>query len=169
MTGNARRVAWLVVLLGIVGAGIGGYFTYVAETEVAFSFSMTQLFWLGIVYIAVGLIVLLLIRGESAPESSARATRPAAGSHSAVDPQDLTLIEGIGPKSKEALNRAGIYTFTQLLERTPEDLLRIVRDEGGVQVVGNATATWTKQARYIVNGDLEGLKRYQEILQAGRE
>jgi hypothetical protein len=40
-------------------------------------------------------------------------TRPATDS---LLKDDLTEIEGIGPKSTSALNRAGIYTFQQLAE-----------------------------------------------------
>jgi len=81
---------------------------------------------------------------------------------------DLTIIEGIGPKVKEALLAAGINTFKQIATAQAEDLVRIVKEEAGVRMVGDA-ATWAKQAQFIVDGDIPGLKAYQEKLVGGRE
>lgn len=167
---TARRVAWLILILGVLAAAVSLIISQADLADNFLTFSLTQLLWMGVLYIIVGVVLLLLLRPASQP--AVETARPAAAPRASglsPDPQDLTIIEGIGPKSKEALNKAGIYTFTQLAQRSPEDLLRIVRDEHGVQVVGNATATWVKQARFIINGDLEGLKLYQERLQAGRE
>lgn len=81
---------------------------------------------------------------------------------------NLRLVEGIGPKVEEALHKAGIKTFAQLAEMSSADLERIVKVEGGVRIVGDA-ATWPKQAQYVVKGDMEGLKAYQDKLVGGRE
>lgn len=171
MLQNARRVAWLILILGVVAAAVALIISLGNLADNFLTFSLIQLFWMGILYIIVGIVLLLLLRPSAEPVvATTTATAPApVTAINLPDPQDLTLIEGIGPKSKDALNKAGIYTFAQLIEKSPEDLLRIVRDEHGVKVVGNATATWTKQARFIVNGDMAGLKEYQDFLQAGRE
>ncbi|MBN2471713.1 MAG: hypothetical protein JXN59_13410 [Anaerolineae bacterium] len=171
MLRTARRVAWLIVILGVLAAAASLIISQANLADNFLTFSLTQLLWMGVLYIIVGIILLLLLRPAAEPvvTASGAASAVSAAASFSPDPQDLTIIEGIGPKSKAALNKAGIYTFTQLARHSPEDLLRIVRDEHGVQVVGNATATWVKQARFIINGDLEGLKLYQERLQAGRE
>jgi F-type H+-transporting ATPase subunit gamma len=81
---------------------------------------------------------------------------------------NLKLIEGIGPKVEQALNGAGITTYAQLAAAKPADLIRIVKDEAKVRIVGDA-ATWPKQASFLVKGDQDGLKAYQDILVGGRE
>jgi predicted flap endonuclease-1-like 5' DNA nuclease len=81
---------------------------------------------------------------------------------------DLTRIEGIGKKSADALNQSGVFTFAQIAGMTPKELYRIVKIEHGVQLVVNATESWPKQAEYLVNGDHEGLKQYQDYLIGGR-
>jgi predicted flap endonuclease-1-like 5' DNA nuclease len=81
---------------------------------------------------------------------------------------DLKIIEGIGPKVEEALYKAGITTYIQLANMTNNELTHIVKDEHGVRIVGDAD-TWPKQARFLVNGDMEGFKAYQAKIVGGRE
>jgi large subunit ribosomal protein L13 len=81
---------------------------------------------------------------------------------------NLTRLEGIGPKVAGALKAAGITTFAQLASMSGEDLTRIVKVEGKVNIVGDAN-TWPKQAKFIVDGDEAGLKQYQDLLVGGRE
>lgn len=40
----------------------------------------------------------------------------------AIEPDDLTAIEGIGPAFEKALNALGIHTFAGLARQNPEDL-----------------------------------------------
>lgn len=81
---------------------------------------------------------------------------------------DLTLIEGIGEKVADALKTSGIKTFKQLAESAAAELERLVKEVHGVRMVGSA-ATWAKQAQYILDGDMDGLKAYQARLVSGRE
>ncbi len=101
---------------------------------------------------------------EAVAEAPAKVSKKAAS-----DGRDkLTVIEGIGPKVQEALYNGGITTYAQLAATSAEDLTRIVKVEGNVRIVGDA-ATWPKQAKYLVDGDAEGLKAYQDKLVGGRE
>ncbi len=81
----------------------------------------------------------------------------------------LTRIEGLGPKSAAALNQAGITTFAQIAALTGDQLYEIVHDQGGVKVVAGQTQTWPKQAQFLVAGDLDGFKAYTDRLVGGRE
>ncbi len=83
-------------------------------------------------------------------------------------PDDLSILEGIGPKIQDALSAAGIKTFTQVATMTPDELEHLVRDEAGVRMVGSAD-TWPRQARYVIEHDLGGFLRYIQELVAGRE
>jgi predicted flap endonuclease-1-like 5' DNA nuclease len=81
---------------------------------------------------------------------------------------DLTQIEGIGPKVAGALTNAGITTFAQLASMSADDLIRIVKVEAGVRIVGDAR-TWPKQAQFLVDGDMKGFEAYKNRLVGGRE
>ena len=81
---------------------------------------------------------------------------------------DLLIIEGIGPKSKEALNKGGITTFEQIANLTPDDLYRIVKIEGGVNLV-NDTKTWPKQARLLADGKMKEFEEYVKYLVNSRD
>nr|MBA3873031.1 hypothetical protein [Anaerolineae bacterium] len=76
---------------------------------------------------------------------------------------DLLIIEGIGPKSKEALYKGGITTFEQIANLSPDDLYRIVKIEGGVNLV-NDTKTWPKQARLLADGKMKEFEEYVKYL-----
>jgi predicted flap endonuclease-1-like 5' DNA nuclease len=83
-----------------------------------------------------------------------------------VAEDDLTLIEGIGPKSAAALNEAGITTFAQIATMTPEALEKAIKDRK-VRLVGSA-ATWPQQAALAAAGDLSALEALQASLKGGR-
>lgn len=79
---------------------------------------------------------------------------------------DLTLLEGIGPKIAAALNAAGIKTYARLSALPPQEIERIVK-AAGVRMVGHAES-WPRQARLAADGKLDELKAYQQTLRASR-
>ncbi len=79
---------------------------------------------------------------------------------------DLSIIEGIGPKLAELLRRHGIDSFTAL-SRAEVATLWSVLDKGGPRFRLANPGTWPAQALYCVRGDWAGLKRYQDELYAG--
>jgi len=82
---------------------------------------------------------------------------------------ELTTIEGLGPKSAQALHAAGVTTFAQIASSTAEELEDIVKVKGGVRVLDGQTKTWPKQAQLLVDGDEAGFKKYTDHLVGGRE
>lgn len=78
---------------------------------------------------------------------------------------DLTSVEGIGPKVAKLLAGIGITTFASLAEA---DLgkLREVLDEAGYKYM--EPSGWVEQAKLAVAGDSEGLRKLQEELKGGR-
>ncbi len=80
-------------------------------------------------------------------------------------PDDLTLIEGIGPKTAAALQKSGIDTFAKLAALQAAAIEGIVRG-AGVRMVGHADS-WPKQAQLAAEGKLDALKKYQAELRAG--
>ena len=78
---------------------------------------------------------------------------------------DLTRIDGIGPKISEVLRAAGIAGYAQLAS-TDVDRLKQILDDAGIRIAD--PGTWPEQARLAAAGDWEGLKGLQGQLKAGR-
>ncbi|HSH81672.1 MAG TPA: hypothetical protein VLA19_24360 [Herpetosiphonaceae bacterium] len=78
---------------------------------------------------------------------------------------DLTIIEGIGPKLAEVLGTAGITTFRQLAATTPEHLQQLIA-QAGIRI-GDPT-TWAEQAALAASGNLQALRALQDTLKGGR-
>lgn len=79
---------------------------------------------------------------------------------------DLKLIEGIGPKISTVLADAGITTFAQLAEASPEALRQIL-DLAGLSAI-NDPSTWPQQAALAAAGNWDGLALLQNELRGGR-
>ena len=79
---------------------------------------------------------------------------------------DLTRIEGIGPKISRTLLDAGVTTFAQLAALTPEQISEMLR---AAKIRLAATDSWPEQARLAAAGQWDDLKALQEQLVAGRQ
>jgi predicted flap endonuclease-1-like 5' DNA nuclease len=82
-------------------------------------------------------------------------------------PDDLTIIEGIGPKTAAALKKSGINSFAKLAALQAAAIEAIVRG-AGVRMVGHADS-WPQQARLAAEGKFDELRQYQANLKAGHE
>ena len=78
---------------------------------------------------------------------------------------DLTKIEGIGPKIKGVLQEAGIKTFADLAQADIAHLRQIL-DAAGLRV--NDPTTWPEQAALAAAGQWTALQQLQANLDAGR-
>ncbi|MGB5402475.1 MAG: 30S ribosomal protein S2 [Robiginitalea sp.] len=81
---------------------------------------------------------------------------------------DLTLIEGIGPKTAEALLNAGLDSFEILSEADPERIKEILT-EASSRLAHLDPGSWPKQAKMAAEGKLEELKEWQESVKGGIE
>ena len=79
---------------------------------------------------------------------------------------DLTIVEGIGPKINELFNNAGIKTFAQLAEATVPQMREIL-DEGGSRFRIANPSTWAQQAALAADNKWAELKKLQDKLSAG--
>jgi large subunit ribosomal protein L17 len=102
---------------------------------------------------------------EEMPATAEAERATAAVITAAIQPDDLTRIEGIGPKVNQLLQAAGIQTFAQLAETSPESLKPILAAEG-LQLID--PGTWPEQARLISEGKMEELEALTSRLKAGR-
>lgn len=81
-------------------------------------------------------------------------------------PDDLKMIEGIGPKIAGLLNEAGISTFAQLAAADVADLNALL-EKASLRIAN--PATWPEQAALAARGDLDGLQALQDSLKGGRK
>jgi predicted flap endonuclease-1-like 5' DNA nuclease len=83
------------------------------------------------------------------------------------EPDDLTRLEGIGPKIRDLLAENGIATFAQLAASSMEQLRSILNGAGARFRIADPR-TWPDQALLARNGDWEALKAFQGTLKGGR-
>jgi predicted flap endonuclease-1-like 5' DNA nuclease len=77
---------------------------------------------------------------------------------------DLTLIEGIGPKITEILNQSGITTFEQLANTDPQQVETILLNAG---LSLSNPKTWSEQARLAAMGDWDQFNQLKNELRGG--
>ncbi|WP_428663820.1 hypothetical protein [Runella sp.] len=85
----------------------------------------------------------------------------------AVLPDDLKIVEGIGPKIEKLLNNEGILTYDQLATTSPERIKEILVAAGPRFQMHNPS-TWPEQSAYARDGKWEELKAWQDELNKGR-
>lgn len=81
---------------------------------------------------------------------------------------DLTIVEGIGPKIQMLLNQYGVHTYRQLAD-TPVERLREILANGGPQLAMHDPGTWPSQANLAANDQWDALKSIQGFLKGGKK
>ncbi len=84
-----------------------------------------------------------------------------------VKANDLTIINGIGPKVKVLLNKAGIVTFKQL-STTKVTTLRDILSEAGSRYKLINPGTWKAEAKLAAAGKMDLLKEFQAQQRAAK-
>lgn len=79
---------------------------------------------------------------------------------------DLTVVEGIGPKINELLIADGIKTFAQLSE-TPVSVIQSILDKAGPRFALAKPGTWPQQALLAAENRWAELKKWQDELKHG--
>ncbi len=85
-----------------------------------------------------------------------------------VEPDDLKVVEGIGPKIEGLLNADGISTWARLA-RTEVSFLQSVLDKAGPRYRIHDPGTWPRQAALATSGMWTELEALQDRLKGGRE
>jgi len=78
---------------------------------------------------------------------------------------DLTKLEGIGPKVAKVLNEAGIMSFADLAHAEAAKVQGTL-NAAGMQMMN--PEGWIEQAKLAAQGDTEGLAKLQDELKGGR-
>ncbi|HNR46240.1 MAG TPA: hypothetical protein PKO03_04175 [Anaerolineaceae bacterium] len=103
---------------------------------------------------------------QAAPKGAAKSRPVKTAAPAAVEPgDDLTVIEGIGPKTASVLGVMGITRYQTLAAANPADIKLVLRSAG--LNFGDPT-TWPEQARLAAAGDWTALKALQDTLKGGR-
>ncbi|WP_108425064.1 30S ribosomal protein S2 [Flagellimonas amoyensis] len=96
----------------------------------------------------------------------AKEVKPVKAEKAKVD--DLTKVEGIGPKAAEALVEAGVSTFAKLSETSAEEIKEILTDASSTMAHLDPTS-WPKQAKMAAEGNWDELKEWQDSVKGGVE
>jgi len=80
---------------------------------------------------------------------------------------DLTIIEGIGPKIDDLFHANGVVSFAQLARLSVAEMLEIL-ERGGPHFQLANPGSWARQAALASENRWAELKRLQEDLIAGR-
>ncbi len=104
---------------------------------------------------------------EEAPAKEAKKEAPAKAAKSAAA-EDLTKIEGIGPKAAEALTKAGISTYAALSEAKP-DAIKEILTEASSRMAHLDPGSWPKQGKMAAEGKWDELKEWQDNAKGGVE
>jgi predicted flap endonuclease-1-like 5' DNA nuclease len=112
------------------------------------------------------------IRELEAEQSQRNSATPDVGEGAralgfAVAMDDLTVVEGIGPKIAGLCNDAGIHTWRELA-RTPVSRLREILEAAGPRYQIHDPGTWPKQAALLADGHWEPFKSLTDQLKGGR-
>lgn len=94
---------------------------------------------------------------EAAPPSRAQALGK---------PDDLTVIEGIGPKISRVLQENGVKSFAELAA-AGQDQIEEILQKAGLSNITNP-ATWPEQAQLAAEGKWDELETLQGQLKGGR-
>ena len=83
------------------------------------------------------------------------------------NPEDLKIVEGIGPKIEALLKDAGILNWNDLAQASPQHL-KDVLSEAGERYRMHDPTTWPTQAKMAAEARWTALKDYQDELNGGK-
>jgi hypothetical protein len=127
----------------------------------------TELLWL--VYAGLAFFFLVILFGWW---GSSRKQEQVEVKHEAVQPSaekegdDLTLIEGIGPKVVKVLKKAGIASFDDLAHAKAADVQSAL-DAAKLQMMN--PEGWIDQAKLAAKGDWDAFEKLKGKLKGGRK
>ena len=102
------------------------------------------------------------------PEVNADPIKADEKQNSTASDDDLTKIEGIGPKAAEALVAAKIDTYAKLAKSDPEKIKEAL-NENSTRMAHLDPTSWSKQADLAANGKWDELQEWQDKAKGGVE
>ena len=117
-------------------------------------------------YLAIASFLLMVIIGWRVSRNKKPEGQHDTHGHESHTADDLTRIEGIGPKVAKVLNEVGITTFEELAHAEVFRLQNTLNAEG-MQMMD--PEGWVDQAILAAKGDWTGLEKLQSELKGGRK
>jgi predicted flap endonuclease-1-like 5' DNA nuclease len=99
-----------------------------------------------------------LMKHNEKQRGTAKPAAPRAGTAVAAPPDDLTQINGIGPRLSTILSEGGITTYADLQRANTGELRQIIAVGGALPP--SSLESWPTQASYAARGDWSGLATY---------
>ena len=84
-----------------------------------------------------------------------------------IKENDLTVVEGIGPKISELFNQGGVHTWKELSECSVDKCQQVL-NSGGKRFEIHKPGTWPEQASLAYQGKWQELKDWQDKLDGGK-
>lgn len=101
-----------------------------------------------------------------APAAQAAAPPAPAAPAETSEPDDLTKLEGIGPKMAQALIDGGLDTYEKVAAASIDDFKAAIETAG--MSFAPSAESWAEQAGFAARGDWDGLQQLQDTLVSGR-
>lgn len=115
----------------------------------------------------------LLLIGNDKPKKEKKEIKPkkkpAVSKKPKSKPDNLSKIEGIGPKIAKILKDAGIDSFKELSKQKPQKISDILIKAGGNSYNRFDPKTWPDQAKLAAEGKWAELEKWQVELKGGRK
>lgn len=109
---------------------------------------------------------------DSNKEEKTAEAKPAkkaeAASKAEAKADDLTKIEGVGPKAAEALAASGVKSYADLADADAEKIKEILTEASSTLAHLDPTS-WPKQAKMAADGKWDELKEWQDSVKGGVE
>ncbi|MGC1514445.1 MAG: 30S ribosomal protein S2 [Maribacter sp.] len=99
-------------------------------------------------------------------EVNVEATKEAVANEMNTEADDLTKIEGVGPKAAEALVAAGMSTF-EAVAKGNADKIKEILTESSSRMAHLDPTSWPKQAKMAADGKWDELKEWQDNAKGG--
>ena len=124
-----------------------------------------SLSWL--LWVVLGILLLIVLIGwwvsrDKGEQAEVQPEAPAAQKSA----DDLTKLEGVGPKVAKLLTEAGYASFADLAKADAAEV-DIMLDANKLAMLDSAG--WIDQAKLAAAGDMEGLAKLQDELKGGRK
>ncbi|MFD2100764.1 30S ribosomal protein S2 [Flagellimonas iocasae] len=105
---------------------------------------------------------------KAKPAPAPKKEEKPAAKKEAPKADDLTKVEGIGPKAAEAIVNSGIATYAELAKADPEKIKEILT-EASSNLAHLDPTSWPKQAKMAADGKWDELKEWQDSVKGGVE
>ncbi|MGB3142533.1 MAG: 30S ribosomal protein S2 [Maribacter sp.] len=101
-------------------------------------------------------------------EVDVEATQKAVANDTTSEADDLTKIEGVGPKAAEALVAAGMTSYADVAKGDAEKIKEILTESSSRMAHLDPTS-WPKQAKMAAEGKWDELQAWQDSVKGGVE